>query len=65
MEDLEKMIQEKMDVACPEDKWMWATFYGLMLYVDYVKAVDPTLHSRAIDYVTETSTLRGASFKKI
>jgi len=53
--ELAKNIDEETDT---QSKEIQALIYGLLIFMDYVKEVDPDMYKRGIEFMTETNQIK-------
>ena len=51
-----KVIEADTD---PGSKEFSALLYGMIMYMDYIKEIDPTIHKKAMEYMIDTHGLKG------
>lgn len=60
-EMLKALIEE---AEAKEEKELYATLYALVGYMEYVREINPDLHSKAMDFSLETADIPGVKFSK-
>jgi hypothetical protein len=59
LDGLKKIIESCTD---KELKELYSMLYGSILYSQYVSEVDPIIHKRAVEYVSDTHGINGVQF---
>jgi hypothetical protein len=58
---LRALIEE---AGAKEEKELYATLYALVGYMEYVREINPDLHSKAMEFSLETADIPGVTFSK-